>query len=185
MAYKYPYISDKKLYAAVMFACKMIRENGFFNKACEKAADYYNVDVDDVEKEVRRRQAAGQQGKQRGKMKWFIVCESVCDVPSSTLNVKKFWIKRGKNSDTASRRDMSYHEFCNMMENDVIRTVDVVGEYDTKKEALDHFKLGTIERYLQKQDKHLEIHCCIYTKEYMAQWNNIIRSFEVRMEAND
>lgn len=33
MSSKYPYISDKRMYAAVMNACKYIRETGYFNKA--------------------------------------------------------------------------------------------------------------------------------------------------------
>lgn len=37
---KYPWI-PKEYYAAVMFACKMIRENGCCNKDVHIAADYY------------------------------------------------------------------------------------------------------------------------------------------------
>ena len=47
----YPYI-PKQYYAAVMFACKMIRENGYFNKAINTAANYYNVNPKEVEKHV-------------------------------------------------------------------------------------------------------------------------------------
>lgn len=39
---KYPWI-PKEYYAAVMFACKMIRENGCCNKDVHIAADYYGV----------------------------------------------------------------------------------------------------------------------------------------------
>lgn len=74
---KYPYIPDKKLYAAVMFACKMIRENEFFNRDCSVAANYYGVSEDDVRKEVRRRQAAGQTGIKRKKYKYYVVEFSV------------------------------------------------------------------------------------------------------------
>jgi hypothetical protein len=63
MANKMPYIADKKLYAAVMFACKMIREEGYFNKAVKIAARYYDVDADDVANEIRKRQSVGQMGK--------------------------------------------------------------------------------------------------------------------------
>lgn len=69
---KYPYI-PKGYYPAVMFACKMIRENGYFNQAIERSARYYGVDERTLEKHVRARQAAGQKGKKRGKMRWFAV----------------------------------------------------------------------------------------------------------------
>ena len=67
--YKYPYI-PKEYYAAVMFACKMIRENGNFNKAVKIAAIYYDVDEQDVKKHVRARQSAGQKGTTR-KYKYY------------------------------------------------------------------------------------------------------------------
>ena len=38
---KYPYIADKKMYAAVMSACKYIRETGRFNQAVERNAEWY------------------------------------------------------------------------------------------------------------------------------------------------
>ena len=59
--HKYPYI-PKKYFKPVMFACKMIRENGYFNKAVQIAANYYGVDADEVAKHVRARQGAGQKG---------------------------------------------------------------------------------------------------------------------------
>lgn len=60
---KYPYIPNKKLYAAVMCACSYIRETGYFNKACEYAADKYGVDAEDVASEVRKRQSVGRKNK--------------------------------------------------------------------------------------------------------------------------
>ena len=57
-----------------MFACKLIRETGYFNKAVEEAADYYNVDEDELKRHIRERQAAGQKGKAKGrKYRWFIL----------------------------------------------------------------------------------------------------------------
>lgn len=161
MAYKYPYIADKKLYAAVMFACKMIREDGFFNKAVERAADYYGVNEKDVAVEVRKRQSAGQKGKSLGKMKWFIICQNKGDVYRSAFS--NFKIKRGKNAKTVTSQDMSYMAFIDMMENDTHDLIEVVGEYDSKKEAQENFKLATIEKFLQSR-KEAEIYCCAYAK---------------------
>lgn len=67
---KYPWI-PKEYYAAVMFACKMLRENGFFNRSITTAANYYGVDPDVLAKHVRARQAAGQRGKKRGTYKTY------------------------------------------------------------------------------------------------------------------
>ena len=73
MASKYPYIADKSLYAAVMYACKIIRETGHFNRAVNTAAKRYRIDAGRLETALRQRQAAGQTGKKRGKQKWFVV----------------------------------------------------------------------------------------------------------------
>lgn len=70
--YKYPYI-PKEYYAAVMFACKIIRETGQMNRAIKTASRYYKVDAEELEKHVRARQAAGQKGKRRGKYYWYAV----------------------------------------------------------------------------------------------------------------
>ena len=67
---KYPYI-PKEYYAATMFACKLIRQDGFFNKAINSSAKYYGVDKDELIKHVRARQGAGQRGKKRGKYKKY------------------------------------------------------------------------------------------------------------------
>ena len=75
MGYKYPYI-PKPYYPATMFACKMIREDGFFNKAISAASRYYSVDPDELEKHVRARQGAGQKAKSATKGRkysWFAV----------------------------------------------------------------------------------------------------------------
>lgn len=67
---KYPWI-EKRYYPAVMFACKLIRENGYFNKAIKASAKYYKVDEETLKSLVRERQAAGQRGKKRGTYKTY------------------------------------------------------------------------------------------------------------------
>ena len=76
MAYKYPYISDKNMYAAVMGACSYIRETGWFNKAVAYYAKKYHVDQDELAKHIRARQGAGQKANNdsnRRKYSWFAV----------------------------------------------------------------------------------------------------------------
>lgn len=70
---KYPYIPDKKMYAAVMGACKWIREEGYFNKAVSYYAEKYNVDPDELAKHIRARQSAGQKGKTGRTYKYYLV----------------------------------------------------------------------------------------------------------------
>ena len=68
---KYPYIQNKKMYAAVMGACKWIRQDGYFNKAVKYYADKFNVDEKELENHIRARQSAGQKGKKRGNYKYY------------------------------------------------------------------------------------------------------------------
>lgn len=71
---KYPYI-PKQYFAAVMFACKMVRENGYKNKAIKIAADYYNVDEEQLKKHFEARTAAGRKNAptKHRKYKYFVV----------------------------------------------------------------------------------------------------------------
>jgi len=73
----------KDLWLATEFACKMIRENRWFNKDCKIAANYYGVKVDDVMAQVRKRQSAGQKranaNAPKKKMKWFVLKEQGID----------------------------------------------------------------------------------------------------------
>lgn len=102
--YKYPYI-PKEYYAATIFACKMLRENGYFNKAIKIASGYYHVDKEELEKHVRARTNAGKKAKAEAgyKMKNYevtIACE--CDAntePSFTIERVK-----GKNLETVRKR---------------------------------------------------------------------------------
>ena len=69
---KYPYIADKRMYAAVMGACSYIRDTGYFNKAVSYYADKYGVDENELAKHIRARQSSGQKGKTR-KYKYFLI----------------------------------------------------------------------------------------------------------------
>jgi len=138
--YKYPYV-PKDYYPAVMFACKMIRDNGYFNKAISTAADYYGVDELELERHVRARQGAGQKGKKRGSMKWFAVIEFHGTDAGGEHRSKQFAV-RGKSCSTVERRffkqDMDYNR-----RNDYggsyapYVTHNVFGPFDTESEALE------------------------------------------------
>lgn len=68
---QYPWI-PRDYYAAVMFACKMIRETQWFNKSVHTAAKYYHVDEDKLAQYVNERTHAKKR-KPTGKMKWYVV----------------------------------------------------------------------------------------------------------------
>lgn len=55
----YPYIGDKQMYAAVMYACQLLRV------AVDHACAKYGVDREELERHVKARAAAGQRMKGR------------------------------------------------------------------------------------------------------------------------
>lgn len=73
--YKYPYIKGgKAMVAAVLGACSYIRDTGYFNKAISYYADKFNVDADELARNVRARQGAGQRASGEKRVyKWFAV----------------------------------------------------------------------------------------------------------------
>lgn len=137
MEYKYPYIANKDMYAAVMGACAWIREDGYFNKAVDYYAKKHNVDKDALAKEIRKRQSAGQVNKKRGNYKYYIVqkhcssCEGSSNTIVNTRIVKALNSSNActnyKNHDTGSYYDLDYYDIA-------------IEEFDTKKEAEHYIK---------------------------------------------
>ena len=117
MAYRYPYIPDKTMYAAVMGACSYIRDTGYFHKAIRYYADKYNVDEDELERHVRERQGAGQRAKNREKpkrrYKWFAVEYSMGNERNGSAyfapSEAQYCIARGVSAETVKRR-LSQHD---------------------------------------------------------------------------
>ena len=130
--YKYPYI-PKKYYAATMFACKMIRENGYFNKAIRIASNYYDVDADELEKHVRARQA-GKKTSVGRKYHWYVVqlveewhnhasiATEVCHA-TNELNAIKQALEKSRYDEYESR-DYGYY-------------VEALAVTDTKDDAIE------------------------------------------------
>ena len=75
---KYPYIKDKKMYAAVMGACRYIRETGYFNKAVSYYAGKYGLQEEALAAEIRKRQAAGQKNRKTAQYKYFVIVRRCC-----------------------------------------------------------------------------------------------------------
>ena len=144
MEYKYPYIPNKRMYAAVMGACSYIRDKGYFNKAVRYYADKYNVDEDELAQHIRARQSAGQRGKspksKAKKYKWFIVCETTdLDIGGETRLYNPTIVK-GLSRETVQRRysDADWNRTCRAYTGSSFDTIyghTVVSEHETEEEA--------------------------------------------------
>ena len=142
MAYKYPFIPDKRMYAAVMGACKYIRETGYFNKAVQYNADKFGVDPNELEKEIRKRQSAGQKGKSSknagSKQHYFIVVQTVW-TDANGYSCGSPQILRGVSKETVEKRFVD-SDFKRTVRNDYGGSYapsfdHVVAEFASKNEA--------------------------------------------------
>lgn len=143
--YKYPYIKGgKAMVAATLGACSMIRDTGYFNKAVKYYANKYGVDEDELEKNIRARQAAGQKGNHNqnaGKVyKWYLVCETAYCEADYEISVRNPQIVRGVSQKTVQNRFSDY-DWKRTVKNDtgssysLIYGHKVIGEFETKAEA--------------------------------------------------
>ena len=151
MAYKYPYIANPKMYAAVMYACKLIRETKCFNKAVQIASDTYGVDEEKVKKHIRERQSAGQKNKITGrKYRWYVLCK-IYDIDADvdeSMNLGNCSIIRATSYENAAKH-FSEVDWRETYENDCggnyapcVSHVVVLDEqgYSTKAEAQNALK---------------------------------------------
>ena len=141
---KYPYIPNKRMFAAVMGACSYIRETGYFNKAVSYYAEKYGVDEKELAKHIRARQAAGQKGRtstSKGrKYKWFIICETVSSEACPEISYSSPQIVRGLTPRTVESR-YTEHDFKLTMRADYggvyapLYDHHVIATFDSKEEA--------------------------------------------------
>lgn len=98
---RYPYI-DKEYYPAVMFMCKLIRDNNKgYNEALRISSGYYKVDPD-VVKQYFDERAHFKKRNSGYKMKWFVVGETEggCECSDQTITYR---IVRGRTEDSIRR----------------------------------------------------------------------------------
>lgn len=140
---------EKSLWLATNFAAKMIKETGYRNKSIKKAANYYNVNVEDVEKELIKRQKRGQKGigSKGDKYKYFVYIGLAEYYYGDNFDTEKVeYIKKSKTSENA--RNSFADEMChggksNMISGKYIEKSNwekAVKEFENKKDA---------ENYLQ------------------------------------
>ena len=167
-SYKYPYI-PKEYYAAVMYACKIIRETGNFNRAVRIASSHYDVDDEILERHIRKRQGAGQKGKasptKNKKYKYFVVAayNHVDDADGWYVDTTSCpdYLKVEKGISEASvlrrlpRRIFSNNAFCELP------IYHIVAERDSKDEAVS-LKDEIIETVKKKE--------IAYEKEKITTW---------------
>lgn len=158
---KYPYI-PREYYAATMFACKMIRENGYFNKAIKIAANYYQVDETILKEHVRKRQGAGQKGSRRKYQYYLLLYYELGFYGDEGYPTTMDWsiddyihnlkatIVRAINLDNAEKairhRDTSLDHFNNVI---------LSKAFSTKKEAEKHrFSMDEVIAAIKAVDEH-------------------------------
>ena len=149
--YKYPYV-PRDYYPAVMFACKLIREHGTFNRAIETAADYYNVDEDTLAKHVRERQAAGQKGKKGTtagkKLKWWFI-PTYQNAPHENCWEVMPIVKRGYSPESI-RNTLVREDKTPIWSEHFKSHGDAVGPYDSKDEAIEAARQYAKEQHLRR-----------------------------------
>ena len=135
--YAYPYI-PKQYYPAVMLACKILREDGTYNRALSIAANYYDVDEDILKKHVDARVHAKK--RESGyKMKWFVI-ERRCHCDANYDYGADVFVAKGRSKETV---ESGYAKFDweEQRRNDYggsyapYWTTSVISEHDTKEEA--------------------------------------------------
>jgi hypothetical protein len=154
MGYKYPFIADKRLYAAVMYACTLVRKYGEYNRACNTAAKKYGVSAEDVRTELSKRAGAGHKG---AKMKWFVVWDVTTGdwVDYSGEKYGNIRVQRGVSKETIEK-SRRYGARCLGGGEEIIRT-EVLKMFDSKKQADEAFnrlmkKYGECESDEEKWD---------------------------------
>lgn len=150
--YKYPFIKGgKAMVAAVLGACSYIRETGYFNKAVRYYSEKYDVDPDELEKNIRARQAAGQRSKSTAgrTYKYFIVARIITNDANYNDIPYRYDIVRGISEKTVKAR-FTESDWNNTTRNYTGSSYDpcyehkIIGEYATKQEAEE--ALDKIER---------------------------------------
>lgn len=133
--YKYPYINDKTMYKAVLFACSMLRDNGYFNKACEISANYYSVNLEELKNHVIARTTAGRKAQQKNapkrKYKWFTCCDDWINGEGDQRWCSNPRIKKALNEKNA-QEPIKYGNHPYFPD---VATTGIMGQYDTQKEA--------------------------------------------------
>ena len=135
---RYPYI-DKEYYPAVMFMCKLIREDKKeYNTALRIASGYYKVDSDIVKHYFDERSHF--KSKNSGyKMKWFVIGEAEGSCEDTCVSVY-YRIVRGKTEESV-RRTLSKQHWEFDMANDtggycsLSKWTTLCEEFDSKEEA--------------------------------------------------
>lgn len=129
---KLPYIDDKKVYAAVAFACSYVWDTGNFEEGTSYYAEKYDADVEEVRKYVR----IALDSERRGKSRWFAVEYSVSSeydaghfVPEKARYIVKKGLSETSVKDALSKRD-NY-----MNRNAMCHWFGRVSAFDTRQEA--------------------------------------------------
>lgn len=158
--YKYPLIKGgKAMVAATLGACSWIRTSGNFNRAISYYANKYGVDRDELEANVRARQAAGQKGRKpatKGRtFKWFLVCEVSWSDAAPEKNYCDPQVLKGLSKKTVERRFVD-QDWKKSAMNDYggsyapVFHHEAIAEFDSEADALN--ALPNWQEYLTEED---------------------------------
>jgi hypothetical protein len=169
MAYKYPFI-PRELYPAVMYAAKLVREKGAFNQACTIAANYYNVDEDEVRKHLAARSAAGRKGRKHRPLKWFTACVVELVTDDGYPIVSRPTIKRAADALNVPKQFRSESRHGNSYYSHYERNGHALKEYETERDAIAHLR-EDFKEYKGKIEAEDE--------NYIAMWEEKLSHAEV------
>jgi len=147
----------KDLWMATQFACKLIRENHWFNKDCQTAADCYGVNVEDVMAQVRKRQSAGQKranaSRPKKRMKWFVLLEN--HIGNHYCGNGDYIVCKGYSANAVENRCSHADWGRDFVENEVY--AKVVSTHQSKQEAIENVKKLAMETYGENWKYNVQI----------------------------
>ena len=111
-SYRYPYI-PKSEFPAVMYACKIIRGKGWYNKAIRIASRKYGVNEDVISKHVRARISAGVKAKYVPfSYKYFVVVDRYKNYDTMDYETLRYTVRRARNADNVAKWESTYVRTC-------------------------------------------------------------------------
>ena len=157
----FEYIPDKKMYAAVIGACKYIRDTGFFNKAVRYYSDKYGVNEDELKNHIMKRSKAGRKakGKTTYKFKYYIV-ETCTQSEATPEPFKEYKVLKGTKARNVEDRCNELDEkFSKRNDNgsvySIYRYSSVIKEFENKDDAIKYCEKMYDEQMVKEVEKDM------------------------------
>lgn len=135
------YIPDKDLYAAVMFACKMVKDGTDYHDAVRRASRYYDVEADDVRHYMSQRSGrtrANKPNKPKRKYRWFAIAYHMSTLDDYNDEAdpwhQTYAVEKGFTAQTVQSRLSKNEDFRRSLYQPV-HCFDRIEAFDTEQEA--------------------------------------------------